>query len=114
MFGTDSPTPAARTRSKSIRSRARVEIEPKIVLDAEVMRVAPRGVSFILSRNLAEQQNCAVDMSLFVEGSVRRLRAAGRIVSCFCAGMEGFRVAMQFTDMDEESAAALDALLASS
>jgi len=104
---------SASTRSKSVRSRARVKIDPRVVLDAEVMRVAPRGVSFVLPRKVAEQQSCAVDMQLFVEGSMRRLRAVGRVVSCFCAGMEGFRVAMQFTDMDEESAAALDAVLAS-
>jgi hypothetical protein len=90
-----------------------VKIDPRVILDAEVMRVASRGVSFVLARKVAEQQDCAVDMQLLVEGSMRRLRAVGRIVSCFCAGMDGFRVAMQFTDMDEESAAALDALLAS-
>ena len=103
----------AGTRSKSIRSRARVKIDPRVILEAEVMRVAARGVSFVLPRKVAEQQDCAVDMQLLVEGSMRRLRAAGRVVSCSCAGMDGFRVAMQFTDMDEDSAAALDALRAS-
>ncbi|HEU4654986.1 MAG TPA: hypothetical protein VFS47_13435 [Steroidobacteraceae bacterium] len=112
MFATEIPPPLARARSKPIRSRARVQIDPKIVLDAEVMRVAPRGVSFVLPRKLEEQQSCSFDMNLFVEGSVRRLRGVGRIVSCFCAGMDGFRVAMQFTDLDEDSAAALEALLA--
>ena len=111
MSAMDSATTAG-TRSKSVRSRARVKIDPRVTLDAEVMRVAQRGVSFVLPRKVAEQQNCAVDMQLLVEGSMLRLRAVGRIVSCFCTGMDGFRVAMQFTDMDAESAAALEALLA--
>jgi hypothetical protein len=111
MFATEIPPSTPRVRSKPVRSRARVQIE-EVVLDAQVMRLAARGVSFVLPRKLEEEQNCAVDMSVFVQGSVRRLRAAGRIVSCFCAGMEGFRVAMQFTEMDEGSAEALEALLA--
>jgi hypothetical protein len=112
MFATDSASLTPRARSKAVRSRARVQIDTAVVLDAEVMRVASRGVSFVLTRKLEEQQNCTVDMSVLVQGSVRRLRAVGRIVSCFCAGMDGFRVAMQFTDIDDESAAALDAFLA--
>ena len=88
-----------------------LKIDPRVILDAEVMRVAARGVSFVLPRKVAEQQDCAVDMQLLVEGSMRRFAPSAASFN-ICAGMDGFRVAMQFTDMDEESAAALDALLA--
>ncbi len=95
-------------RAKSLRSRAKLRLPTFTVVDVEVDRVALNGISLFVPNKLPEAESCAVQMSLFVEGCARELRAKGTVVSCSLSGMNGFRVAVRFTDIDQDSAIVLE------
>lgn len=95
-----------------LRGHARLRIAETTVVSARALRVAQHGVNLLVERSVQTPQRCAVAIDLFVRGAPRHIRAVGEVVSCSCAGMEGFRIAMRFMQMDDDSAAEIQRLLA--
>jgi len=103
------PVPRMR-RAKPLRSRAKLHL-PRGILDAEVERVSALGISVFVYEKVAEGQAGTVRLNFFFDGAMRQISAAAEVVSCSLSGMNGFRLALRFTDVDAQSAQALDALL---
>ena len=99
------------SRVVPLRTRARLALDTTTVVNASNVCVAQHGASLMVAKSVRESQACSVRMSLYFNGEPREVNATAQVVSCSCVGMEGFRVSLRFTDMDEASAAALEQLL---
>jgi hypothetical protein len=98
-------------RARALRGRARIAIGDA-TFEGRAERVAAHGLSLLVDRVARERTQCAVCISVFRNGRLFCVRARGEVASCSCAGMQGFRVAVRFTEMGDADAEAVRQLLA--
>src|SRR5688572_27322287 len=86
-----------RAGEKVLRGRATLDLGG-CMMRARTDRIAASGVSLMVPRHTREEEPCVVSLDVLVSGALRRVNASGRVVSCSCVGVDGFRVTIRFTD----------------
>lgn len=93
--------------AKPFRGSARVCVEGGKALLAQQVRIGDTGANLIVGERLPEDATCAVHLKAFIDGVAHHVQAPARVVSCSLAGMDGFRIALRFTELDPNATAAL-------
>jgi hypothetical protein len=101
----------AAARVKVMRSPAKLWIDGVGAMDAKAVQISSSGVSLITARSVRDGQQCDVQINALVNGTAMRLKAAGTVTCCACIGMDGFRISVRFTYLDDETTMALEMLL---
>src|SRR5690606_5997232 len=73
--------------------------------------VSLTGIGIKIPRRIDDGQECTLLISFFAGGKSHKISACGQILSCVCIGMEGFRVSVRFTHLEDGAAAVLEEIL---
>jgi hypothetical protein len=110
-FPTVAPPQDAAARVKVMRCPAKLWIDGNTVIDAKAVQISQGGVGLITSRSVRDGQQCTVQVNPLINGNPVRLKATGTVTCCTCIGMEGFRISLRFSYLDDETTMALEMLL---
>lgn len=80
-------------------------------LQAETLDVSSQGVSVRMFRNLPVGATCQLEIRWTGGGHTEFIQAQGRVVHSILSSEGGFRVGMQFVQIDESSRALLSILV---
>jgi hypothetical protein len=110
---TDSEAEAERRRVKRypLRSRALVGIPGQSSIRGTMLDMAAGSVGIALPIALTAGMDCMVFFTVTVEGQLVAISGAGKVTSCICRGVEGFRIGMRFSTQDAQAERAIDKLL---
>gem|GEM_PF-2853592 len=95
------------TATKILRCPAKVVLNNTTVLNAQMMNISVRGATMVLTRQISPGQPGVVEFDMLSEFSRRHLKIKAKAAYCICIGITGFRVWMQFTELDNDSKNAL-------
>jgi hypothetical protein len=73
--------------------------------------VSSSGIGVKVPRRVDDGLECTLVMSFFAGGKSHRISACGQILTCVCIGMEGFRVSVRFTHLEDGAAEVLEEIL---
>ena len=91
---------------KPLHSRGNLTLNGQ-VLRFETVDVGVGGICIVLPQQLTIGQLCRIDVSVFIRG--KKLDIAANSKACYCVcGRDGFRVGLQFTDITEAGASAIN------
>lgn len=93
--------------AKPFRGSAKVCIENGKALTAQQVKIGSSGANLVVPEPLPEEQACAVHFKAFIDGVAHHVQALAKVVSCSVAGMDGFRIALRFTEVDPVATATL-------
>lgn len=102
---------AGATRIKVMRWPASLRLGHTTVLTGKAIQISSTGVGLLMDRTLREGDTGLVRVDAFVNGNPVRLQARTSVVCCTCVGMDGFRISLRFTELDDDAQSAIDALL---
>jgi c-di-GMP-binding flagellar brake protein YcgR len=74
--------------------------------------ISTAGIAIIVPENIPQGELCGVSLETFVNGKMAQINAVAKVVYCICVGTTGFRVGMQFTNVEPAGQVALAQLMA--
>ena len=95
---------------KPLRTRGMLAPEGLAPLPIQLFDIAPGGVGFLSPQQLPPGHRCSINFSFMLNGQKNEVSAAARVAYCVC-GADGFKVGLQFTDINEAGAAAIAKLI---
>jgi hypothetical protein len=98
---------ALRARQRVLKRRAVITVPGAQMIQAYAESLYEDSVSIVSPIPFIHLASCAIAIDVPVQGSVHKVRAPGRIVSCALSGLAGFRVRVQFTKSDDTIGALL-------
>jgi c-di-GMP-binding flagellar brake protein YcgR len=108
----NSKTEEARTEArKLLRCQATVLLKNAPSLKTRTIDVSLSGISLMAPENIVPGKLCGIAFEAAVNGKIRQVNAVGKVVYSICVGTSGFRIGLQFTDIDAPSRAALGQIL---
>ena len=82
-------------------------------MTVRTMDVGKHGVSLIgIAQKLSAGQNVSVALEMFFNGKIRNVKAHARVSHCVDTVSDGFKVGLQFVDLDSHGAALLAQFIA--
>lgn|SRR5574340_419740 len=100
-----------KTPRKNLRRPATVVMDGAVRLGAKTQDISIGGVCLLLPRHIARGQLCSVEFVIPLRGQHLGVRTTGKGAYSVCVGVEGFRVGLEFVDIDERSLAAIRAYM---
>lgn len=111
FFSATGPNVEAAARVKAMRWPARLRLGDSTQLEGKAIQISNTGVGLLLGRSVRDGERGLVSVNAFIKGNPVHLQTRVSVVCCACIGMEGFRISLRFEDLDNDAAAALNALL---
>ncbi|WP_151636570.1 PilZ domain-containing protein [Noviherbaspirillum aerium] len=85
---------------KVMRCQAIVVVPGGNPVRCRTLDISLGGLSLMLSEQLRVGQECTIGFEAPLDGKMVRVMGQGKVVYSILAGADGFRVGMQFTNMD--------------
>ena len=85
---------------KVLKRRAVITVSGSQMIQAYAESLYENSVSIVSPIPLRRLADCAIAIDVPLQGSVHKVRAPGKVVSCALSGLAGFRVRVQFTNSD--------------
>jgi PilZ domain len=101
-----------RSPRKPMRQRVMIGTVGHGIFQGQTLDISAGGLSVMIPFALATRTVCAVRFELMVDGRLVCFFGNGKVAHCSCAGMEGFRVGMQFQVDDPKLLPSLNKFLA--
>jgi hypothetical protein len=79
--------------------------------EAKTLDLSGEGLCLSTNKPLSPGVNLRVAFEVPAAGSAHRVRVAGKVSYCALAGVDGFRIGLEFTEIDAASAAAIAAFV---
>lgn len=96
---------------KIVRCRALVALPAVPNLVGRTVDIAGSGVCLMLDDKLNHDQKCSVKLEFTITGAPKIFIATAKVVYCICVGVQGFKVGLQFDQIDKDSMDALKQVL---
>ncbi len=97
---------------KILRCHAKVAMAGRPPLNARTVDISPNGMCLLVAEQLPAGLSCNVSFEVPLNGKMKKVQVIAKAVySVF--GTDGFRIGMQFTQVDPASAAVIDEIWAS-
>jgi len=97
---------------KPLRQRVTLGTAEHGIFQGKTLDISVGGLSVMIPVSLATRTVCVVRFELMVDGRLVRFIGNGKVAHCSCAGMDGFRVGMQFQVDDPKLLPSLSRFLA--
>jgi c-di-GMP-binding flagellar brake protein YcgR len=96
---------------KIIRCNAVVYLKNSRPLKARTVDISTSGMCIMTVENVAHNQMCGISFETPVNGTLVKVEAVAKVVYSICVGRDGFRLGLQFSNLDANSQAALERIL---
>lgn len=73
------------------------------VINGLTLDISDGGLSVVVDRRLNTGSSCELYFNIAVDGVTRQVSGSGTISHCVCAGLDGFRIGLEFIPADETS-----------
>ena len=100
------------TPRSTFRRTGLVITEQGYTLSIKTVDISAGGLCILVSDPLQPGANCMVKFELPLADTLYRFGAMARITHCTCAGLDGFRAGLQFTEISDQDLQRLQQLLA--
>jgi hypothetical protein len=97
---------------KPLRQRITIGTVEHGILQGQTLDISVGGLSVMSPISMATRTLCVVRFELLVDGRLVRFFGNGKVANCCCAGMDGFRIGMQFQVDDPKLLPSLNRFLA--
>jgi len=107
----NNPQAARVDERKIIRCNAMLFLKNSRPLKARTVDLSASGMCVMTIDNVAHNQMCGISFETPVNGELVKVEAVAKIVYSICVGRDGFRLGLQFSNLDANSQAALKRIL---
>jgi c-di-GMP-binding flagellar brake protein YcgR len=96
---------------KILRCPAMFMIQDHPAVRVRTIDISASGIAIMAPHNVPEGLTCGIAFTTFVNGHMAQINVMARVIYTICIGTEGFRVGMQFAEVDPASRVALTQLV---
>lgn len=94
-----------------LRTPATLLFKDRPPVRVRTIDISTSGIAIMVPMNVAEGQSCGISVDTFVNGRMVQINAVAKVIYSICVGTTGFRVGMQFTNVEPAGQTALAQLM---
>jgi c-di-GMP-binding flagellar brake protein YcgR len=100
--------------TKIFQRRAVLNLDHSTTIPANTLDISSAGVSVIIDRPLPEGLKLTIDISVILDDEAAQARFTCQVRSNVLAGMKGFRIGLEFTNLDAAASSLLKQMMGAS
>jgi hypothetical protein len=89
--------------AKIFQRRAVLNVDHSPPIPAKTIDLSSTDISVIIDRPLPEDRKCTIDISVILDDEPRQVHFNCRVRSNVLAGMKGFRIGLEFIELDADT-----------